>query len=133
MKVKSLKVMKDVMKNSNGIKREVIKDALEVASNIEDFVSYLKDVSEHGCVSGICTSLIAYADTEKFYDTYEEEIEDMLEEYRVVFGAKNRLELISTFNGAENVGSVLQEKNLLAWFAYEERARQILKEYFDYE
>ena len=41
-------------------------------------------------------------------------------------GVTTKLQLISSFNGGENVGSDYQFKNLLAWYAVEETARNLL-------
>ncbi len=38
-----------------------------------------KEISEHGCQSGVCTQHICYGDTIKFFETYEEEITNYLE------------------------------------------------------
>ena len=37
-----------------------------------------KEVSDHGCQSGVCSKYIYYADTIKFFDNYEEEITDYI-------------------------------------------------------
>jgi len=38
----------------------------------------LQEIVNHGCQSGVCSQHIYYADTIKFFDTYEEEIVDYL-------------------------------------------------------
>lgn len=104
---------------------------LEDYETDEEKISYLKDVLNYGGVSGCITGLIYYADTTKFYDEYEDEIEDILHEYKENCGFKSRPEAIMNLNGsAENI---TQEKNLLVWMAYEEVARVILEEEFKVE
>lgn len=98
----------------------------------EEILGYLKNVCEHGGVSGSIPSLIYYKDTNAFYDEYEEEIEELVYELQENGGYKNRLEFLGSLNGAENVCSIEQEKNLLAWLSYEETARIILERLEEY-
>jgi len=117
--------LKDILENSpSTVKAEVIEDALD-SENIE---TYFNDLLTHGCVSGMVGKLIYYSDTVKFYDRYEDEIENLLDETREEMGYSNRFDMIGSLNGAENVGDMTQEKNLLAWFAFEETARTIANE-----
>ena len=99
-----------------------------VEDRVKDEDIHLEDVIEHGCVSGCVSSLIYYSDTVKFYDKFEDEIWDMLEEDTNQFGNDNILQTISQFNGAKNVGGLDQFKNLLAWYSVEETCRKILDE-----
>ena len=39
----------------------------------------LQEIVNHGCQSGVCSQHVYYADTIKFFDTYEEEIVDYLD------------------------------------------------------
>ena len=106
--------------------KETIKQWVEDRVKNEEI--HLEDVIEHGCVSGCVSSLIYYSDTVKFYDKFEDEIWNMLEEDTNQFGNDNILQTISQFNGARNVGSLDQFKNLLAWYSVEETCRKILDE-----
>lgn len=99
-----------------------------VLEEVKDETLHLEDVVQHGCVSGCVGSLIYYSDTVKFYDQFEDEIWDMLHEDTENFGNDNILQTIGQFNGAKNVGSLNQFKNLLAWYAVEETCRKLLDE-----
>ena len=88
----------------------------------------IKEITEHGCISGICSGLIYYCDTVKFHDDHEVEIWDMLEDDKENFGEKNILDFIGSLNGAQNVGSMMQLKNLLTWYAVEREAQSIVNE-----
>ena len=99
-----------------------------VDEQIKDEALYPEDVVSHGCVSGCVNALIYYGDTSKFYDQFEDEIWEMLEEDTSSFGNQNIFETISQFNGAKNVGSLTQFKNLLAWYSVEETCRKIVDE-----
>ena len=108
---------------------------IDYLSNIKDFVLdeekeglNLDEVMEHGCVSGIVSSLIYYADTVKFYNRHEEEIWELLEDHSQSYGSDNVLEFIGSFNGAKHVGDLEQFKNLLAWWSVEETIRTLLDE-----
>ena len=105
-----------------------IEEDLKDYETEEDKKSYLQEVVAHGGVSGAINGLIYYDDTTRFYDLMEEEIEDKLEEWKEATGAENRMEAISKLGGADNVGNIAQEKNLLVWFAYERVARELLDE-----
>jgi hypothetical protein len=71
--------------------------------------STIKDTAQHGCSGGTISELI--------YD----------------LGCDSILHLIVTFNGSKEVGSHLQLKNLLAWWAAEEVCRGICMDWDDEE
>ena len=94
-------------------------DSLEKAVALEAYdpqsdeytISFFKDLLNHGCVSGMVSSLIYYSDTGKFFDKYYEDIIWLKTEYE------------------ESIGQPIQiphqVKNHLAWFAFEETARRL--------
>ena len=102
-------------------KQDSIKEWLE-ATQDKDTIS---DVTWHGCSGGTISELIYYVDTSAFYDKYKEEIWDRLSNMADDMGCESILHLITTFNGAKEVGSPLQLKNLLAWWAAEDVCREI--------
>lgn len=108
---KKQKTLLEKKAERSGILAVVANDALDN----EDPVQYLKEVSEHGCVSGVCTGLIYYSDTHEFYQTYSQECDDVLSEYEDMTGEA------FAFKGQD-------VQNTLAWMAYEERARQLYDE-----
>ena len=95
--------------------------------------STIKDVVQHGCSGGTISELIYYADTSAFYEKYKEEIWRRLSDMADDLGCDSILHLIVTFNGAKEVGSHLQLKNLLAWWAAEEVCRGICMDWDDDE
>lgn len=119
------------MSNDNAMYKWVIDDVMD--SDIsgyngdtfdEKLKSRLEEITEHGCQSGTVSSLIYYTDTVKFFDNFNDEIYDMVED---VFGAESTLEmlqrhceLIDIIMGADTV------KNYLAWMAYEVTCSNIL-------
>lgn len=112
-----------------GLKEEVLNDLSEYETK-EDKINYLKDVLNHGCVSGMVSRLIYYKDTNDFFDKNKEEIENLIYDSSEEQGL-NYLSFIASLNGSDNVGSLEQLKNLLSWFVYEETARKILIEDFE--
>ena len=108
------------------MKKETVKDW--VLNEVKDGSINLKEVVEHGCVNGCVSSLIYYEDTVLFHDKFEEEIWEMLYDEHEEFGFKSIPEYIASFNGSKEVGSLMQFKNLLSWYAVENVARQILDE-----
>ena len=86
----------------------------------------IKEVAEHGCSGGLIPSLIYYVNTVKFYEEHEKEIWDQLYQEANDMGNECILKHISQFNGAKDVGSMTQLKNLLAWWACEQAAHDIL-------
>ena len=103
-------------------KEDSIKDW--VISNLEE--SQIADVILEGCQSGIVSELIYYADTNAFYEKYQEEIWDRLSNMADDMGCESILHLIVTFNGSKEVGSELQLRNLLAWWACEDVCREVI-------
>ena len=102
-------------------KQDSIKEWLEATQD----KSTISDVTWHGCSGGTISELIYYADTSAFYDKYQDEIFERLSDMADDMGCESILHLIVTFNGAKEVGSHLQLKNLLAWWAAEDVCREI--------
>ena len=87
----------------------------------------IEDVAKHGCVGGVIPSLIYYVDTVKFYNEHEEWIWQQLDQHANVQGV-SIVKYISQLNGEKDVGSMIQLKNLLCWWAAEIGAQYILNE-----
>lgn len=87
----------------------------------------LKDMINHGVVNGF-PGLITYTQTNNLYDEYKDEIWQMLYDDAEDMGNANVLELIASFNGAKDVGSDDQFKNLLVWYAAEKIASRLVDE-----
>ena len=104
--------MKDLLKlilktNPQTIQAEVAQEALEH----DDPQIFFNDLLQHGCISGMVSSLIYYTDTHAFYDKHYAEIEELRAEYEDSTG-----EPLKINNDL---------KNYLAWFAYEQVAYQL--------
>jgi len=122
-----IKKLQDIADNERGLRSAVAQILVDNADDDDDdLISYMEDVLNHGCVSGIVGDLIYYTDTIKFFDDNEEDIEDLIDEMKAEFGYKTRPQFIDSLNGsAEDID---QEKNLLAWFAFEETTRVLMQD-----
>lgn len=73
-----------------------------------------EDLALAGCQAGTISSLIYYADTHSFFDTFYEEIEELREDWEDQIGEPVQIR-----------GDL---KNFLAWFAFEETAFRMARE-----
>lgn len=102
--------LEDVIENEpNTIKACVAQEALDYGS--DEIETFFSDLLQHGCVSGMISSLIYYTDTHKFFDTHYNEIEELRYEFEEILG--------SPLNSNGDL------KNWYAWFAFEETARKL--------
>ena len=90
----------------------------------------LKDIINYGLVNGFA-GLTTYTQTNDLYDTYKDEIWQMLWDDKEDLGSTHILELIASFNGAKDVGGDEQFKNLLVWYAAERLASRMVDEMED--
>lgn len=91
--------------STDELEKYVLSDLLE---NDELF---LKDVLNHGCVSGTVGQLVYFSDTKAFYIKFIDEIESLKEELEEEIGEPLKMNF--------------PNYNWLAWFGYEETARRI--------
>ena len=88
------------MKGDNAFEIFVIVDIIDNIDNYENGLKYLEEVIQHGCISGIVTSLITYKDTKDVFKKYFEEILDI-------------------YNDCQDNFTKEVNYNNLVWFAYE--------------
>ena len=118
---KELKEM--AAKSQNRLFIAVVNDLLEIPA--ADLVAHIKDVLQYGCINGTVSNMIYYSDTLKFYEDYKEEIAHLLSSE----GFKP-----SDLKDFDNEDPFILEtynKNLLAWFGYEQTLCQLAC-YFGY-
>ena len=92
---------------------EILLDQLVDTNDDTEILAYIRDIVNHGCVSGIVTALITYSDTEKYFDKYADEIFDLMNEKRDEGWDLNNIEF---------------SKNNLTWWSFEVVASEILYE-----
>lgn len=84
----------------------------------------IEDITRHGCSGGI-RGFIYYTETTAFHDEHEAEIWDMLYEDAQDQGV-TILDLVASFGGSKDIGSMAQFKNLLCWYAVERTAYELV-------
>jgi hypothetical protein len=95
-------------------------------TSLRDFVEQLdqdiiNDIHNYGCVNGCVSELIYYSDTNKFYDAYAEEIHTIVDRYIRDTGEMPK-HLI------ESIGSLVNFKNDMVWFAVELLSEEFVNE-----
>lgn len=110
----------------NRLREGVISYILDYHRTDEEIRGFFNDLLHGGCSSGMIGHLIYFKDTNHFYDKFEEEIEELISSNMDEQGIKSRLLFIAGLN--DSVESITQEKNLLAWFGFEETAYQLYNE-----
>jgi hypothetical protein len=102
-----------------------------ILNNLDE--GQVAEVVLHGCSGGVVSELIYYADSCAFYEKYKEEIWQRLWDSWSDFGGDSVLHFIATFNGADDVGSDDQFRNLLAWWSCEDVCREVIADKEDKE
>ena len=98
-------------RNMNAIK------AIKEMYSVEDF----KEIANHGCQSGVCRQHIYYGDTNRFFETYEEDIFDHIVcNYGMEF-------LVEMFKKAD--ADLTTYKNAVCWAFIEMVAMEAEHEY----
>lgn len=134
MKNLTIEALENLKENSsNKLEITVLETLLEKGDESE-IVSYIKDLVQHGCISGMEGSLIYYNDTVKFYQEYKEEIKRMLKELMDDCGFKSPVELFGDkWDNEDYFAEEDTNQNLLAWFGFEETVRNIGRNFEDLE
>jgi hypothetical protein len=86
------------------------------------------DLAYGGCESGMVGSLIYYHDTVKFYDKHQAEIDAMLAEFCDGCGTTPPGIFGDKWDNTDPLARDTCNKNLLAWFGFEETARYLMEE-----
>ena len=83
----------------------------------DKMIARCDDISEHGCVSGMVSSLIYYSDTVAVFDKYADDIYDLIESY----DPDTFLDVLKTHvNTTEIILNCDTSKNWIVWLAYED-------------
>lgn len=120
--------IKELIK-TNKLYERVIKEILEDSKNYsgtkkERIIARCNDVL-HGLSTGVVSSLIYYTDTTEFYNTYYDEIYELIEELE-----SEGLEILECLKRNLKTYQIImndeQTKNQIAWLAYEEVTNKLL-------
>ena len=114
---KEEKALKEIAENSeNELEKDVALYWLDEVANYNGNVEgWIKDLLNHGCVSGMVGKLIYYVDTHAYYDKHYDNIEELITELE-----ENTGENVCDWNKDKS-----DRKNFLAWLGFEEMARKI--------
>lgn len=94
-------------------------------SNPDELIRELEDLQRYGCVSGMITDLIYYDDTNKFYDNYKDDINELLSNLLDGSGLSIQEFFGKNFDNDDPLILNFSNKNLLAWFGFEESSYRI--------
>jgi hypothetical protein len=96
--------------------------------NEQEYTEALDDLLSHGCQSGMVSDLIYYKDTVKFYDDHQGEIDSMLSDLCDDLGCSPAELFGNKWDDSDPLARDTHNKNLLAWFGFEETARTLSDE-----
>lgn len=97
-------------------------------SNTDELIRELEDLQRYGCVSGMIAVLIYYDDTIKFYDNYKDDINELLSGLLDGSGLSIQEFFGKNFDNDDPLILNFSNKNLLAWFGFEESSYRIYEE-----
>ena len=97
-------------------------------SNPDELIRDMEDLQRYGCVSGMITDLIYYDDTNKFYDNYKDDINELLSNLLDGSGLSIQEFFGKNFDNDDPLILNFSNKNLLAWFLFEESSYRIYEE-----
>lgn len=97
-------------------------------SNPDELIRDMEDLQRYGCVSGMITDLIYYDDTNKFYDNYKDDINELLSNLLDGSGLSIQEFFGKNFDNDDPLILNFSNKNLLARFGFEESSYRIYEE-----
>jgi hypothetical protein len=97
---------------------------IEQFGSADDFLEFAQDIAEHGCDAG-WSGFIYYHDTTRFYDLNERIIWDALCDDAENLGV-SPMQMIAGFTIADQITDIASFKNVLAWYALERAANEIV-------
>lgn len=108
-----------------GLEKAVAKWLCDKADDYDgDPCGPMRDLFHGGCSSGMVGGLCYYTDTTKFYEKHKEDIWTLAIDRAEEYGSRNVFAFLSELNHNEP-GDCSQVYNFLAWFGFEEAAREI--------
>ena len=121
------KELKELKNNTNNeLKKYVIDYILENEYNSDkEIYNFINNLLTHGCQSGMVGGLISYNDTVEFYEKYKYEINNLLYELLENTGLSIQKLFGKKWDNEDPLVNERFNQNLLAWFGFEETARNI--------
>ena len=109
------------------IRDEVIEWLAEFKDEVEEDTVRLRQLAEHGCMSGMVGGLTYYRDTCEFFEKHKLEIQTMLSTDLDDYDA-SLTDLFPDWDMGDPLVLDTQNQNLLAWYAFERTASDVLRE-----
>ncbi len=129
MNKEKLKETLESLKGHNKLKNAVIDYYIDrELDSYEELQQEFSDLAQHGCISGMISSLIYYSDTTKFYNDYKEEINQMLSELKDGTGLSLEELFGDKFDKEDPLVLEDNNQNLMAWYAFEEMSSKLSEE-----
>ena len=97
-------------------------------SNTDELIRDMEDLQRYGCGSGMIADLIYYDDTNKFYDNYKDDINELLSVLLDGSGLSIQEFFGKNFDNDDPLILNYSNKNLLAWCGFEESSYRIYEE-----
>lgn len=119
------------LKGDNKLTNYVIDHYIDESSNytsVDELLKSMEDLQEHGCISGMINELMYYDDTSKFFDEYKDEINEIVSDLTQNSGFSLEGLFGSNFDKNDPLIIDYYNKNLLAWFSFEEVSNKIYEE-----
>lgn len=125
----SIDFLKSVMQNmvegsTSDLEKEVLEDQLDEVDGYDTPADFIEHLTDLGITGGGVPSLIYYDDTLAFCEKYSEEINQMLSEGINEFGSLKDM-FGDNYDDTDPMNLGTTNRNLFAWYAYEETARRI--------
>lgn len=124
--MESLKqVMEGMLENATPMEKFVLEDQLDEVDGYDDPKTFIEHLCELYITGGGVASLIYYDDTLKFVEDYSDEINQLLSETIDSVGGSLKDIFGDKYDETDPMNLGTNNRNLFAWFAYEETARRI--------
>ncbi len=118
------KVMEDMIQNASEMEKEVIEDQLDYVDGYDSPKDFIEHLCDLGITGGGVSSMIYYDDTLAFLERHSEEINQLLQEGIREFGSLQDM-FGDNYDDSDPMNLDTHNRNLFAWYAYEETARRI--------
>ena len=104
-----------------------VKRIIENQGSKEEQKTFMQDVMNYGCQSGVVSELIYSNDTIEFFEKFKNEINELLSKMIEETGLSVNELFGDKWDETDPLAYDISNKNLLAWFAFEEITRNIYK------
>ena len=104
----------------DGLRKAVLQHLIDRYHDYDDIENCIKEILKYGCSSGCVSSLIYYRDTLSFYNQYKEEINELLYDVMYDVGIFEIKEILKNWDETDPLALETNNKNILAWFGFEQ-------------